>query len=92
MFGAPRFLRGAKPSKQNFSDGRPDTASAVVTADGPGRHCTGRPGVHARHDQPIARVADQRHPGVADHQHRRTGFDRVDQGGPPARPRPGRTG
>ena len=36
-------LRGAKPSKQNLSDGSPDTASAVVTADGPGRHCTGTP-------------------------------------------------
>ena len=31
-------LRGAKPSKQNLSDGSPDTASAVVTADGPGKH------------------------------------------------------
>ncbi len=36
-------LRGAKPSKQNRSDGSPDTASAVVTADGPGRQLTGRP-------------------------------------------------
>ena len=36
-------LRGANPSKQNLSDGRPDTASAVVTADGPGRQLTGSP-------------------------------------------------
>lgn len=35
--------RGAKPSKQNRSDGRPATASAVVTAEGPGRHEIGNP-------------------------------------------------
>src|SRR2546430_13528162 len=34
--------RGAKPSKQNRSHGRPDRASAVVTAEGPGRQVTGR--------------------------------------------------
>src|SRR6202012_2152045 len=31
------------PSKQNFPDDSPDPASAVVTADGPGRQDTGRP-------------------------------------------------
>ncbi|CFE62467.1 Uncharacterised protein [Mycobacterium tuberculosis] len=36
-------LRGAKPSKQNFSAGRPDITSAVVTADGPGKHVTETP-------------------------------------------------
>ena len=36
-------LRGANPSKQNRSDGNPDTASAVVTAEGPGRQETIRP-------------------------------------------------
>jgi hypothetical protein len=29
-------LRGGNPSKQNLSVGSPDTASAVVRADGPG--------------------------------------------------------
>src|SRR5699024_4053661 len=36
-------LRGAKPSKQNCWEASPDTASADVTADGPGRHPTGSP-------------------------------------------------
>ena len=36
-------LRGRKPSKQNRSTGSPDSASAVVTADGPGRQLIGRP-------------------------------------------------
>ena len=35
-------LRGRKPSKQKRSLGRPLTASAVVTADGPGTQVTGR--------------------------------------------------
>jgi hypothetical protein len=35
--------RGGKPSKQNRSVGSPDTASAVVTADGPGSAVTRRP-------------------------------------------------
>ena len=35
-------LRGRKPSKQKRSVGRPLTASAVVTADGPGTQVTGR--------------------------------------------------
>ncbi|CAB4950746.1 unannotated protein [freshwater metagenome] len=30
-------MRGAKPSKQNRSLGRPDRSSAVVTALGPGK-------------------------------------------------------
>ena len=47
-------LRGANPSKQNLPDGRPDTASAVVTADGPGRQLTGRPALDAGRHQPIA--------------------------------------
>ena len=33
-------LRGGKPSKQNRSVGSPDTASAAVTADGPGSTVT----------------------------------------------------
>jgi hypothetical protein len=36
-------LRGANPSKQNRSVGRPETANAVVTADGPGRQDTVSP-------------------------------------------------
>ena len=36
-------LRGGKPSKQNRSHGRPDTARAVVTALGPGATLTGTP-------------------------------------------------
>ena len=36
-------LRGRKPSKQNRSTGSPETASAVVTADGPGTEVTGTP-------------------------------------------------
>ncbi len=35
--------RGRNPSKQNRSTGRPDTASAVVTADGPGSAVTAMP-------------------------------------------------
>ncbi len=33
-------LRGGYPSKQNLSVGRPQTASAVVTAEGPGTAVT----------------------------------------------------
>ena len=33
-------LRGGNPSKQNLSVGSPETASAVVTADGPGTAVT----------------------------------------------------
>ena len=40
--------RGRKPSKQNRSDGSPDSASAVVTADGPGTAVTGTPAATAR--------------------------------------------
>ena len=36
-------LRGRKPSKQNRSTGSPETASAVVTADGPGTEVTATP-------------------------------------------------
>ena len=36
-------LRGRKPSKQNRSTGRPETASAVSTADGPGTAVTSMP-------------------------------------------------
>ena len=39
--------RGAKPSKQNRSTGSPDSTSAVVTADGPGRQVTGSPSAAA---------------------------------------------
>jgi hypothetical protein len=40
-------LRGTKPSKQNRSVGRPETASAVVTADGPGTAVTRTPAAAA---------------------------------------------
>lgn len=40
-------LRGGKPSKQNRSVGSPDTASAVVTADGPGTAVTRMPSAAA---------------------------------------------
>jgi hypothetical protein len=40
-------LRGGNPSKQNRSVGSPDTASAVVTADGPGTAVTRTPAVTA---------------------------------------------
>ncbi len=36
-------LRGGNPSKQNRSLGSPDTASAAVTADGPGSTVTVTP-------------------------------------------------
>ena len=41
------FLRGGNPSKQNRSVGRPETASAVVTADGPGTAVTRIPAAAA---------------------------------------------
>ena len=47
--------RGAKPSKQNRSTGSPDSTSAVVTADGPGRQVTGSPSATA--------AATSRYPG-----------------------------
>ena len=40
-------LRGGKPSKQNRSVGSPDTASAVVTAEGPGTAVTTIPSAAA---------------------------------------------
>jgi len=40
-------LRGGNPSKQNLSVGRPETASAVVTADGPGIAVTVTPAAAA---------------------------------------------
>src|SRR5262249_35570898 len=39
--------RGRKPSKQNRSTGSPDTASAAVTADGPGSTVTSMPSAMA---------------------------------------------
>nr|BFE67724.1 hypothetical protein GCM10020092_010250 [Actinoplanes digitatis] len=39
----PEPVRGRKPSKQNRSLGRPDSASAVVTALGPGAAVTAKP-------------------------------------------------
>lgn len=36
-------LRGGNPSKVNRSVGSPESRSAVVTADGPGRQVTGWP-------------------------------------------------
>ncbi|SHY45590.1 Uncharacterised protein [Mycobacteroides abscessus subsp. abscessus] len=48
-------LRGAKPSKQKRSTGSPETASAVVTADGPGRHVIGMPC--------LTHAATKRYPG-----------------------------
>ncbi|GAA3424697.1 hypothetical protein GCM10018953_18800 [Streptosporangium nondiastaticum] len=41
-------LRGGKPSKQKRSLGRPDTARAVVTAEGPGSEVTVIPASTAR--------------------------------------------
>ena len=61
-------LRGRKPSKQNRSTGSPDTASAVVTADGPGSAVTGRPAADGGGHQPVAGVGHRRHAGVGDHQ------------------------
>jgi hypothetical protein len=40
-------LRGGKPSKQNRSLGSPETASAVVSADGPGMAVTRIPAATA---------------------------------------------
>ena len=40
-------LRGRNPSKQKRSVGSPDSASAVVTADGPGTLVTGMPAATA---------------------------------------------
>jgi hypothetical protein len=40
-------LRGGNPSKQNRSVGSPETASAVVTADGPGTAVTRTPAATA---------------------------------------------
>ena len=40
-------LRGGNPSKQNRSVGSPETASAVVTADGPGMAVTRMPAAAA---------------------------------------------
>ena len=59
-------LRGRKPSKQNRSTGRPETASAVSTADGPGTAVTRMPGLDRGDHQPIAGVGDRRHAGVGD--------------------------
>ena len=54
-------LRGGNPSKQNRSLGSPETASAAVTADGPGSTVTRDPGLDRRGDQPVAGIADARH-------------------------------
>ena len=62
-------LRGGNPSKQNLSVGSPETASAVVTADGPGIAVTRDPGRRGRGDEPVAGVADAGHPGVGDDEH-----------------------
>jgi hypothetical protein len=78
-------LRGTKPSKQNLSDGSPETASAVVTADGPGGALHRRARLDAGGDQPVAGITDQRHAGVTDQQDRGTGPDLVDQGRHPRR-------
>jgi hypothetical protein len=53
-FRSPGRL-GGNPSKQNLSVGSPETASAVVTADGPGRAVTLMPAAAA--------AATSRYPG-----------------------------
>ena len=62
-------LRGRKPSKQNRSTGSPDTASAAITADGPGSTVTRNPAADRGGDQPVAGIAHGRHSGVGDQQH-----------------------
>ena len=61
-------LRGRNPSKQNRSDGSPDSASAVITADGPGTDVTSSPGLGRRGHQPVPGIGHRRHTGVG-HQH-----------------------
>ena len=78
---ARRARRGRNPSKQNRSHGSPDSASAVVTADGPGRRGDRYAGLDRRPDQPESGVGDARHATVGDHR---------DPGPVRARPRPAR--
>ena len=63
-------LRGRKPSKQNRSTGSPDTASAVVTADGPGHRGDRDAGLDRRPHERVAGVGHRRHAGVGEQQHR----------------------
>ena len=70
-------LRGGNPSKVNRSLGRPDTASAVVTADGPGRQVTGTPARDRGGHQPVARIGHAGHAGVGHQQY----VVAADQGG-----------
>ena len=73
------------PRSRTGLTGRPETASAVVTADGPGRQRDRQTRLDAGRHHPIAGIVDQRHAGVADHQHGGAGVDVVEQGGHPGR-------
>ena len=72
-------LRGRKPSKQNRSTGRPETASAVSTADGPGHRGDRHVGLDRRGHQPVAGVGDAGHPRVGHQQHPLAGQQRLEQ-------------
>ena len=61
--------RGRKPSKQNRSTGSPDTASAVVTADGPGSAVTAMPSAIAATTSRYPGSDTEGMPGVGHHQH-----------------------
>ena len=58
--------RGRKPSKTQRSDGRPETASAVVTADGPGHDVNRHSRLGGRPHQPVPRIGDPRHARIRD--------------------------
>ena len=58
--------RGRKPRYVNVRVDRPETASAVVIADGPGTGTTRAPRLVGGADQVLPGVAYRRHPGLRD--------------------------
>ena len=62
-------LAGRKPPKKKRSVGRPDSASAIGTAEAPGADGHGMAAGDGGADQAIAGIGDQRHAGVGHQRH-----------------------
>ena len=89
--GAPPACAAGSPRSAKRSVGRPETASAVSTALGPGIAVTVTPAAAAAATRPKPGVADGRHPGVAESS-RRPGRGRARRARRPAASRCGRAG
>ena len=73
---SPRLARQKALEDEPVAMGSPDSASAVITALGPGHRGHRQPGRGRGRHQPVPGIGDRRHPGIGD-QHDRRGLDRI---------------